>query len=269
MKKGLKVLALGALALPLGLLSACGGQLDFNSSLNVNNAGAYSASSQEELTTYVETETDSEPAVSTDLFSYRLVMDMRSDEATQKATAIIQGDAQGNVEFASKITASLPGEDGGNINISMYYPGGDNYYADVNLAYRGEMADMNINGQFSFALEGTASIPGVSPDYIFMYAEMADVESLINSLAGSNATVSKAERDNKVNFKVEIEATQYMPASTYYVMFEDNDLVGVRVEVGGDEGGTISIEKYDGDIEYPNFDNYQSYEEYLASLINQ
>ena len=81
MKIGLKVLALGALALPLGLLSACGGQLDFNSSLNVNNAGAYSASSQEELTTYVETETDGEPAVSTDLFSYRLVMDMRSDEA--------------------------------------------------------------------------------------------------------------------------------------------------------------------------------------------
>ncbi len=267
MKKGLKVFALGALALPLSLLSACGGQLDFKSSLNVNNAGAYSASSQEELTTYVQADSTDETAVSTDLFSFKLYMEMKSSEASQVATAIVKADKEGNVEIASKITASMPGENGGNVNFSLYYPGEDTYYADVNLAYRGEMAEMNIKGQYSFDINGSESISGISPEYIFSYAEMADVENIINSLTGLNATVSKAEKNNKVNFKIEMEATGYMPASTYYIMFEDNALVGVKIEVGGEEHGMISIEKYDGEIQYPNFDNYKSYEDYLASLI--
>ena len=113
MKKGLKVLALGALALPLGLLSACGGQLDFNSSLNVNNAGTYKEVTQGEFTTYVSQEVEGKDVVNKDMSSgLKFVYEVNAEGGNSKITAIIKMTDVNKVEIATKMTASMPGENG-------------------------------------------------------------------------------------------------------------------------------------------------------------
>ena len=77
--------------------------------------------------------------------------------------------------------------------------------------------------------------------------------------------VSKAESGDKLNYKIEIKSDSTdQPDSTYYIMFENDVLVGVKLET---EYGIMAMERFDGEIEYPNFENYVNYEEYLQSLI--
>ncbi len=266
MKKGLKVLALGALALPLGLLSACGGQLDFGSSLNVNTAGAYKEVKQSEFTTYVSQEVEGEDVVNKDMSSgLKFVYETNADGTNLKVNAIIKMTDANKVEIATKMTASKPGENGGNATISMYYPGEETFYADMNISYRGQDAQGNIKGQYSFDVNTSSYPGGMGPEEILSMISSVDVDNIAAMLSTyTDAVVSKAESGDKLNYKIEIKDSTYQPDSTYYIMFENDVLVGVKLET---EYGMMAMERFDGEIKYPNFENYVNYEEYLQSLI--
>lgn len=266
MKKGLKVLALGALALPLGLLSACGGQLDFGSSLNVNNAGAYKEVMQAEFTTYVSQEVEGEDVVNKDMSSgLKFVYEANADGTNLKVNAIIKMTDANKVEMATKMTASKPGENGGNAAISMYYPGEETFYADMNISYRGQAAQGNMKGQYSFDVNTSSYPGGMGPEEILSIVSSVDVDNIAAMLSTyTDAVVSKAESGDKLNYKIEIKSDSTYQPDTYYIMFKNDVLVGVKLET---EYGIIAMERFDGEIEYPNFENYVNYEEYLQSLI--
>lgn len=252
MKKSLKIFALGATILPLGLLSACGGQLDFNSSVNVNNAGAYSEVSAEDFTSYVESTTEGQPAVNSNLLNYKLVYSVDMDGTIAKLTGIVQQNQDETTEMAFKVTMS--GE-GNSANYSLYFPNSDYFYADLDVRYASEASGVNISGKYKFDAQNMDN--EMSEIFsIITVREALNIDIVLNLVSQNGIEVSMASRDDKVNYKFVKTNSQGEVELTYYALYENNSLVAMKSESGKN---FISIEYYDGGIEYPDFSGYKDF----------
>ena len=246
MKKGLKNLAWGLAILPLGLLSACGDQLSFNSGINVNSAGAYKVSTAGEFTEYTNSVQEENMSFSGYKMIYNMAIENGDSMAELKMNAILVANQEKtSFQGAIKLEATAEGE---YMNMKMYLPETDSEHIYVDISSSGSM---EINGQMKIPFDLTGGDFGPVEQALSMAS--IDVSQLFEEIAtASDVSYEKAESGNKVNYKVEYNS--YDLNHTYYICFENGVLQGVLCE---SDGIYISIERFEGEVNYPNFSNYK------------
>ena len=250
MKKFLKLGIFALALLPLSLLSACG-QLDYEPKLDVNSAGAYSASTKTELNEIATDETTLQPKTIT---GYRMTMTMKEEGMNMKANVIATLNDEQQLEMAMKINMSTEGTGyEGSANMEIYMPVGEYMYANIDYSVSGAV-DLNIDGKYKVSADEGFGIEEIAFDSAMDFDDMLD---MVDELSGNGFTIEKATRDTKTNFKVSIEEnTVYeIPATTMYFLFDNGALVGYSLDMG--ETMKIVVEAFDGTIQFPSFDNYR------------
>ena len=244
MKKGLKNLAWGLAILPLGLLTACGDQLSFNSGINVNSAGAYEVSTAKEFTEYTNSVQEENMSFSGYKMIYNIALENGDDALGEiKVNAILVANQEKtSYQGAIKFEATAEGE---YMNMKMYLPETDSEHIYVDIKSSGST---EINGQMKIPYDLTGGDYGPVEQALSMAS--VDVSLLFEEIAtASDVSYEKAESGNKVNFKV-----SDLEDSTYYICFENGVLQGVLCEANN---LYISIERFEGNVDYPNFSNYK------------
>lgn len=262
MKKSLKFLALGALALPLGLLSACGDPLNFDINLNVNSAGEYAESSVEELKTYVQ-EVGEE---NSNLPSYRIVLNGVEDGLGQKLSGIVVMNEDQTYNVAYKMDAD---EEDEITKATVYYNGSAKdetaNYMYAYIDYSSKTSDLKMKGNYRVPIDSQNMfdyIPSsiMDPQSVIMVGQAYSLNGILPNLTEEIATVKKAEKGELVNYQVVVNVSNN--EYTYYYMFEDNVLTAIKMEY---EGMSFIMERYEGEINYPDFGGYKEVKDPIFS----
>lgn len=266
MKKSLKI-ALSALALvPCAALFVGCGQDQLATKAKVNTEGTYAASSKEAFTTY----TGEGGAASTTLAGYRFTMDAKvsgsvtgqSYNSSVLLNGIIKTSAT-SVEAAFKMT--MEGQD----IMKAYIKDG---YVYANVSLMGQNMKVKYEADANDILGGFDEIGAAGPTSI---SDVQEILDFINNKNDLNIEASVEGEINKFHFFADSTDISAMldSASTIlgsdfdcYFVFDSDILTGAQVSFkysmtsedlgNADIDAKITIEKYDGEINFPSFDGY-------------
>lgn len=258
MKKSTKVLGLALALAPLSMLTACGGQLDSKPNVNVNSAGSYSATTSEDFNQAVYDETTHD--VKSDFVAYKIGMTMEGkDNDGSKGEMRFVGIFKATEEKQEFAYSSYISADGVNATVKFYVPGDGYYYTDANIKGNTEGFNTAANGKFKM----TEKVASATFDK-FSTAEIAETYtytnllSMVGDLKSDNVTVEKAEKGTKANYKVTVAAGEYLGEQTIYFLYENGKIVACQYETKMENASLkITIEAFDGNIEYPNFSDFK------------
>ena len=241
--KRIKNLILAFVLLPcVLLLGACGGDT-LKTEAQLNTKGTYSDATVADYQNIVGTD-DSAVNEKTNIKGYRLTI--KTESADGSSSAIVNGivDLENN-ELA--IRSVMKGEELGvkvDVESELYYTNGYAYvYAN----------GMGTTAKYKMQLDVKDNLDG-NNDLIASYSEMLNtLFTEIHSKIDDEEVVVKSYTKGSTN-KFEITADDYV----YYVVFEDNQLVGVTSSYST-EYATINyvLVAYDKAIDFPSFKDYQ------------
>lgn len=264
MKKSLKALALGALILPVGLLSACGDQFNFDINLNLNSAGEYAESSVEELKAYVQEVGED----NSNLPSYRIVIKGVEDGLGQKLSGFVVMYEDQTYNLAYKMDSDEKDEI---TKATVYYNGSAKdetaNYMYAYIDYSSKTSDLKMKGNYRVPIDDQNQnmydyIPSsiMAPQSVIMVGQAYSLNGILPNLTEEIATVKKAEQGGLVNYQVvtNVSNKEY----THYYMFEDNVLAAIKMEY---EGMYFIMERYEGEINYPDFGGYKEVKDPIFS----
>lgn len=265
MKKSLKI-ALASLALvPCAALFVGCGQDQLATQAKVNTAGNYQKSSKEQFTTYSENTT-----TSTELTGYRFTMEAKTkttyESQSRESKVLLNGiikASETNLEAAFKMT--MDGQD-----IMKAYIKDGYVYADVsmlgeNIKVKYKVNPKDILGEF-------AEIDtNVGPTSISNVQEILD---FINNTEGLEVVASVENNISKFHFSADstdisamLDSASKILGSDFdcFIVFDSNILTGAQISFkysmnpafgSADVDAKISMEKYDGKIDFPKLNGY-------------
>lgn len=266
MKKSLKALALGALILPVGLLSACGDQFNFNSGLNIEAAGKYTDSNVADFVAYVQNE---KTPVNSEITSCKIVITGEQDGLTQEIKGMLLMGEDENYKMAYKLYTE---EENSTTNATVYYDStleGNFMYMDINYSRTAtsEETALNMNGKYKVQvdLENLFHyIPSsiMTPEGFGYITRTFAVSEMLPVLTDELFGVEKAASESKVYYKITM-VQENTESYNYYYLFDNSALQGIYLSYGN---VSYSVEQYSGEISFPNFNGYQELTEQLFGM---
>lgn len=261
------VLALAVLIVAF-TFSACGkGQF---TNVKVDTKGDYQDSTQSTVLNLVE-----DDALLEGINGYHMTFEevMTYGTTTTKTTynVLIKETSSENadkLEMAIKMTASVNGEKS---STTLYFISNDptegettrELYADMNM----KLGTETIKGKYKLDLDSSYA-EGLLGTCKMMYN---NIESYLPTEGNQMATTNQfavSQKDNTTKIRITIPgATEAQNAEFYYVL-KDGKLNGIKianlVEVDSEFGMTttvnVTIAPWNGDIDYPNFDKYETFQ---------
>lgn len=261
MKKSIKVLGLSLALAPLVMLTACGGeQLGSKPNLDVNNAGSYSTATAEDFNQVAYDETTHD--VKSDFAAYKIGLTMKGqDSKSGNGEVSFVGIFKVTEEKTEYAYSSYVNAEGVNAKIKYYVPGDGYCYADANIKGSIEGFDTSMDGKYKIdAKDVYGMFDEVSAAELANGYSYANILSMVEGFKGEGITIEKAERESKVNYKFTVAATEYSPELAIYFFYEDGKIVACQYEASAaDASLKITIEAFDGEIEYPDFSSYKAF----------
>lgn len=273
MNKSLKI-ALSTLALvPCAALFVGCGQDQLATKANVNTEGTYAASSKEAFTTYA----GEGGTASTTLSGYRFTMDAKVSGSvvgqSYNSSALLNGivkTSEKSVEAAFKMT--MEGQD----IMKAYIKDG---YVYANISSKGQSLKIKYEADIDDVFGEFGEMGMAGPTTI---SDVQEILNFINNNKDLDIEASVEGEINKFHFSADStdisamlgSATEIpggateIPGSDFdcYFVFNSDILTGAQVSfkyqmTSGDFGNAgidakITIEKFDGEISFPSFDEY-------------
>lgn len=240
MKKNFKFIMLALFVSFAFVLSACGGtpgQLDTMPQANIGEETSYSIATVDQvaaLETYMENET------ATEVNSYRLSLEMKMGDVTVMSYNSIFSVIESNYELAIKMVTDM-NEDG---NLDTAYV----YYKD------GYMYGEALGQKYKTPVEGDVAS---DPTFALLFSLNLDaVLNMVKSTQISTQNLKVSSEGDITRFALEEVGAKM------YLIFDNGQLIqcaASTVESGMETN--VIIESYDETIQFPNFDEYQLFEE--------
>lgn len=265
MKKSLKIAFASLALIPCAALFVGCGQDQLATKAQVNTVGDYQKSSTEQFNTYT-----SDADTSTTLTGYRFTIEAKSKTTyasqTVESDVLLNGIIKSsgtNLEAALRMTMQ------GQVLMTTYIKDGF-IYADsslLNMKYKQALTTDDIFGEMD-----KAGLDSALP------TSMSDIDSLLELIQGHGDFDVKASVEgniNKYHFSTKsIDLSKLMSLTNLgsdfdcYFVFDSNILTGAQVsfkystdsvlDANANVEAKVSIEKFDGEINYPSFDGYKS-----------
>lgn len=268
MKKSLKI-ALSALALvPCAALFVGCGQDQLSTKAKINTEGTYTTSTKEAFTTY----TGESGAASTALSGYRFTMDAKVSGSlagqSYNSSVLLNGiikTSDTSVEAAFKMT--MEGQD-----IMKAYIKDGYVYANVSASLMGQSLKIKYEADVNDILGGFDEIGAAGPTSI---SDVQEILDFINENNDLNIEASVEGEINKFHFSADstdisamLDSASEILGSDFdcYFVFDSDILTGAQVSfkysMSSEDLGNanidakITMEKFDGEINFPSFDGY-------------
>ncbi len=288
MKNKLKYLALLLILPVVFAFAGCGSQLDGNAKVDTGKEAKYEAATMQDLTNYVDGLTETEDATAVPAGVKVTVSFQAGSMANGKFNVIFkttetEGDVDVELAVRATVNAKIDDETNLKVKADAYYKE-DVLYLDANVTgLPAEMAEMatTVNGKHKLDLSemgGLLGLLGMAEGFLPVETEELPIDNILGILAdfdvaavaemlggmGIEFDVSTYTEGVVTRFKLSAVDEETNDTIVAYLVFANGVLAGVKVDAqmtDGDEVMSLSLalEAFAGNIEYPNFNNFQDF----------